>query len=148
MGETHRRGVLMTWTSNDIPDENTEGLVWEQERKTLAELLLARGNVCAAALVAVAEYRCDQVDNWDGGQYEVDLALPADVFDAADADIRADLADAARAVIGEGHFEGMTISVRRSALTPSWDKELLESLRAAPPVHKPLELTADHSAAR
>ncbi|WP_024794184.1 hypothetical protein [Tomitella biformata] len=136
----------MTWTSNDVSDENTETLVWEQERKTLAELLLARGESIAAALVAVAEYRRNQVDNWDGGQYEVDLALPADMFDAA-ADVRGELAEAARAVIGEGHFQGLTISVRRSDLIPSWDKDLLDSLRAAPPAHKPLELTADQSGA-
>lgn len=138
----------MTWTSNDAQDTTTETLVWEQERKTLAELLLARGKARAAALVALATYRCDQVDNWDGGQYEVDLALPADVFDKADADVRTELADAAQAVIGEGHFQGLTISVRRSALTPSWDKELLKSLWAAPPSHRSLELTANQSTTR
>lgn len=130
----------MTWTSNDISDENTTAIVWEQERKTLAELLFARGESLAAALVAVAEYRCDLVDNWDGGQYEVNLALPANVFDTADSDVRDTLADAAKAVIGDSHFRELTISVRRSTLTPNWDKELFESLRAEHPSHEPLEL--------
>lgn len=119
----------MRWGDDIEAREQAQKIAWEQDRKTLAELLLSRGEGHAAALVSIAEYRCDCVDNWDGGQYDVDIALPAVAFDRADDAVRAAMTKAARDIIGDGHFNDLTISVRRSQLTPDWDREIFNYVR-------------------
>ncbi|OZC86450.1 hypothetical protein CH254_18080 [Rhodococcus sp. 06-412-2C] len=117
----------MGWGDEIEAREQAQRIAWEQDRKTLAELLLSRNEGHAAALVSIAEYRCDLVDNWDGGQYDVDIALPAVAFDRADDAVRAAMTKAARDIIGDGHFNDLTISVRRSHLTPDWDRDIFEN---------------------
>lgn len=117
----------MGWGDDTEAREQAQKIAWEQDRKTLAELLISRGEGHAAALVSIAEYRCDLVDNWDGGQYDVDIALPAVAFDRADDAVRAAMTKAARDIVGEGHFNQLTVSVRRSQLTPNWDREIFEN---------------------
>jgi hypothetical protein len=48
----------------------------DQDRQAMARLLLSRGEDVAAAIVAVASYQEVLVDNWNGGQYEAELAVP------------------------------------------------------------------------
>lgn len=99
-----------------------------RERRTMAELLMARGQRKAAAIVAVSGYRSDCVDNWDGGQYEVVLSVPAAQFDAVDEETRAAMEAAARAVTGAGHFFGLDLEVQLLSPQPDWERELFERL--------------------
>lgn len=100
----------------------------ERERQAVAQLLLARGHHLAAALVAVSGYRSDCVDNWDGGQYEVTLLVPAGQYDVVDDDVRAAIMSAAAAVTGEGHFSGLIVAIRLPDHQPGWDEELLRTI--------------------
>lgn len=100
----------------------------EDERRTIAELLLARGEDRAAAIVAMSSYSSVQVDNWNGGQYEVSLSVPAAFFDRVDEPARAALAAAAEAVVGTAQFAGLDLSVKRSVAVPGWDAQLLTEL--------------------
>lgn len=94
----------------------------------MAELLLARGQQKGAAIVAVSGYRSDCVDNWDGGQYEVVLTVPAAQFDAVDEDTRAALEAAARDVTGAAHFSGLCLEVQLLNPEPGWERELFDRL--------------------
>ena len=116
----------------DDPWPSRESLLAEQaardeaDRQALAQLLLARGHDRAAALVATATYTADQVDNWDGGQYEVTLAVPAGAYDAASTELHALLSSAAEAIVGAQHYRGLLVTVRRPGLAPGWEAGLLE----------------------
>lgn len=79
------------WHDPCGPVADQEDLRPARERRTIAELLLARGLKKAAAIVAMSGYRSDCVDNWNGGQYEVVQSVPAAQFDAVGADSRAAL---------------------------------------------------------
>ncbi len=57
--------------------------LYDTTQHSLASLLLNRGHSLAAAVVAMARYRCDQVDNLAGGQYEITLEVPAEAYDIA-----------------------------------------------------------------
>lgn len=105
-----------------------EGLRLARERRTMAELLLARGHQKAAAIVAMSDYRSDCIDNWDGGQYEVVLSVPAAQFDAVDEDSRAALEQAARDVTGDKHFAGLGLEVKLIDPRPGWERELFDRL--------------------
>lgn len=120
-----------------------ESLRNESERRTVAELLVTRGQDRAAAIVAVSAYESNCVDNWDGGQYEVDLAVPAYLFDQVTEPIRTALDGAVGAVIGTGHYRGLSVSVRMSDPTPGWDNELIAFLRTRLAELKLAELPAD-----
>lgn len=137
----------MSWGDDIEAREQAQAEAWERDRKTMAELLVARGEGDAAVLVTIAEYRSDMVDQWDGGQYDVDIALPAVAYDKADDAVRAAMTKAACDIIGQGHFNGLTISVRRSALTPNWDRDIFDFVRAQPARRAPAGLPtgpADH----
>lgn len=116
------------WDEPFGPLADQEDLHLARERRTIAELLLARGHQKAAAIVAISGYRSDRVDNWDGGQYEVVLSLPAAQFDAVDEDSRAALEDAARVVTGEKHFAGLGLEVQLVEPRPGWERELFDRL--------------------
>jgi hypothetical protein len=101
----------------------------ERERLAMAQLLVARGEPRAAALVAFAEYRTYCVDNWDGGQYQVILSIPPAQFDLVVGDVREALDAAAAAVVGRGQYAGLDIEVRLEDVAPGWDEALLAWLR-------------------
>lgn len=120
----------MGWGDDIEAREQAQALAWEHDRKTLAELLVSRRQDKAAALVALAEYRSEMVDGYDGGQYEVTLAVPAALFDQADEEVTKAVDDAANVIVGPGHYAGLVVSVRRSIATPGWDAELIEFIRS------------------
>jgi hypothetical protein len=115
----------------------------------MAELLLARGHIKAAAVLAMSEYRADRVDNWDGGQFETVLSVPAALFDVVADDLREQMHDAARDVTGPTHFAGLVVEVRLADPAVGWDRDLLDSLRDTapePPPRPPLQLLGGASA--
>lgn len=97
----------------------------------MAELLLARGQERAAALLAASTYSSCCVDNWDGGQYEVAIAVPAALFDRIDSETRAVLEAAARDIVGGDHFRGLSVQVRLTDPEPGWERALLERVFGA-----------------
>lgn len=100
----------------------------EQERYAIAQLLRARGQDGLAAVVAGSGYRSDHVDNYGGGQYESVFEVPHDCFDHVDEQAHAVLEAAARAVVGEGHFAGMSVAVRRTPAPAGWDQDMLRDI--------------------
>lgn len=101
----------------------------EQGRFAMARLLEARGDALAAAIVAVSAYQAVLVDNWDGGQYEAELAVPPEVYDTARTN-HADVLDRACGdLIGAERYRGLNITLKRTATNPDWVEEILASLR-------------------
>jgi hypothetical protein len=120
----------VTWWDAQAADcAAAESVRAERERRTLAELLLARGESTAAALVAIADYRTDMVDNWNGGMYKVYLAMQPGQFDPIDDLTRSVIEIAARDIIGANHFAGLAIEVRLAEINPGWDERLLKRSR-------------------
>src|SRR5579884_3063044 len=101
-----------TWDEKAAARAAADASRFDRERRTLAEILLARGHAKAAALVAISMYRCDRVDNWDGGQFETVLSVPATQFDLVTGDIREAIESAALAITGAGHFAGLSVEVK------------------------------------
>jgi hypothetical protein len=104
----------------------------ERQRRTLADLLRVRGHAQAAGIVAASIYGIDQIDNWNGGQLEVTLAVPVSVYDLVNTDMQETITEAARVIVGEAHFAGLAVTVRLSDFDDGWDLALLEALRATP----------------
>jgi hypothetical protein len=101
----------------------------EQARHTMARLLQARDEDVAAAVIAVSNYQDRCVDNWDGGQYEAELAVPPEVFDLA----RSQYAEAMDRVcsdfIGAERYRGLNIILKRTDTNPDWVEEILAALK-------------------
>jgi hypothetical protein len=88
----------------------------------MCELLRHRGHDAAALVVAASELTTDCVDNWDGGQYDVTLAVPAVMYDGAGSEsVMAQLSAAAEAVVTAKHFRGLELTLRRGDAPPGWD---------------------------
>ena len=119
-----------SWAADAAAQHQTQDA---REHRTIADLLLARGQEWAAAMLAASTYTSDCVDNWDGGQYEATIAVPAALFDRVDADTRTVLEAAARDIIGQDHFRGLSIQVRLVDPEPGWQRALLERVFASPP---------------
>ena len=94
----------------------------------MADLLLARGEERAAAIVAMSTYATVLVDSSSGGQCQVSLSIPAAFFDRVDEPLQAVLAAVAEAIVGTSQFAGLDLSVKRSVATPGWDAKLLTEL--------------------
>ena len=103
-----------------------------QERRTMAELLLARGQPKAAALVAMSDYRSEYVDNWNGGVYAVVLSVPAAQFDQVDPETRVALEGAARDITGAEQFSGLRLEVQLVDPEPGWERDLFNRLFREP----------------
>lgn len=99
-----------------------------REHRTMSALLIARGQRAAAAVLAASTYTSDCVDNWDGGQYEVVIAVPAVLFDRIDSETRAALEHAAKDIVGVEHFRGLVIQVRLMDPEPGWQQVLLQGV--------------------
>ena len=114
----------------------------------MCNLLRHRGKDAAALVVAASELTSDCVDNWDGGQYEVTLAVPAVMYDGACSEaVRADLTAAAEAVVTTKHFRSLKITLRRGDAPSGWDAaafaEIMDASRqAAAATEERLHLTA------
>jgi len=94
----------------------------ERDRQAMCELLRHRGHDAAALVVAASELTSDCVDGWDGGQYEVTLAVPAVMYDGACSEtVMAELSAAAEAVVTAKHFRSLEITLRRGDAPPGWD---------------------------
>ena len=109
-------------------DEELQG----REHRTMAALLLARGQDRGAAVVAASTYERLCVDNWDGGQYEVALGVPVILFDQIDAETSAALNAAAQDVIGKEHYAGISVQVQLMDPEPGWQQALLERVFGTP----------------
>ncbi len=115
----------------------------ERERYAACQLLRQRGHEGAALIIASSGWRSDCVDNWDGGQYEVDLAVPAALFDAArDQAVLAELSAASEAVVGEKHFRGVSVSLARGEAPAGWDAAMAADIVAAARARQPRQPTA------
>jgi hypothetical protein len=91
----------------------------DQERQTMARLLQTRGEDVAAAIVAVSSYQDVFVDNWNGGQYEAELAVPPEVYDVA----RSECVEALDRACSD------LITLKRAATNPEWVAKILAALR-------------------
>lgn len=99
----------------------------ERSRQALAQLLQARGEQQAAAIVGVSTFREEWADNWNGGQYEVILAVPAELYDQALSEFRDAIDVACADVVGHAHYRGLDICVRRSPYDPEWVRKVVEA---------------------
>src|ERR1700733_3407515 len=93
--------------SQSVPDD-------EQARQTMARLRQARGENVAAAVVAMSNYQDLCVDNWDGGQYESELAVPPEFYDLARAQFVEALDCVCSDLIGAERYRGLTITLKRT----------------------------------
>jgi hypothetical protein len=121
----------------------------ERDRQAMCDLLRHRGHDAAALVVAASKLTSDCVDNWDGGQYEVTLAVPAVMYDGACTEaVKAELTAVAEAVVTAKHFRGLEISLRRGDAPPGWDAtafaEIMDASRHAASAanEQPAHLTA------
>lgn len=103
----------------------------EGDRRMVAELLAARGERQAAALVALSTLEAVHVDNWDGGQYEAHLSVPVALYDRVAGELAEQISAAAEAVIGAGHYRGLEVSIRRPDYRDGWDCDLFDALTDA-----------------
>ena len=94
----------------------------------VAELLAARGQRQAAALVALSGLEAVHVDNWDGGQYEAHLSVPVALYDRVAGELAEQISAAAEAVIGAGHYLGLEVGIRRPDYRDGWDRDLIDAL--------------------
>lgn len=101
----------------------------ERQRETIAQVLRARGHAKAALIVAISSYVRVETNNYDGGQYEAAFAVPAAQFDVVDDEMREALTAAARDVITERHFDGVTVGIKLADGEPGWAEELVRELR-------------------
>ncbi|WP_421874659.1 hypothetical protein [Mycolicibacterium wolinskyi] len=102
----------------------------EADRHAIARLLQARGEPQAAAIVALSVYHPEHVDNWDGGQYEAVLEVPPEFYDQVQTDeFTSVISDAAKAVIGAGHYAGLNIRVSVAPADAEWVADVVNSLR-------------------
>jgi hypothetical protein len=101
----------------------------DQERQTMARLLQTRGEDVAAAIVAVSSYQDVFVDNWNGGQYEAELAVPPEVYDVARSECVEALDRACSDLIGTERYRGLNITLKRAATNPEWVAKILAALR-------------------
>ena len=138
----------MTWLDEDpwspqarAAREAEELQQAEQERHAAGQLLRQRGHDGAALIVASSSWRSRRVDGWAGGQYEVEIAVPAELYDAALHEaVLAELTAAAKAIVGSGHFHELSIALRHSAAPYGWDAAMAADIiaeargRQAPPV--------------
>ena len=86
----------------------------------IARLLQARGEDVAAGIVAVSNYRDFCVDNWDGGQYEAELAVPPQVYDLARSQHLEALDGACSDLVGAERYRGLRITLKRTDTNPHW----------------------------
>lgn len=117
-----------TWDQERREREEQQRAQDELDRQSIALLLEARGHGKVAVLVAGSEYRCVLIDNYDGGQYKGEFAVPPGWYDHIDEQTRAALEDATRAVVGEAHFAGVNITIRRAALAPGWEEAMVRRI--------------------
>jgi hypothetical protein len=108
--------------SQTVPDD-------EQARQTMARLLQARGEDVAAAVVAVSNYQDLCVDNWDGGQYESELAVPPEVYDLARSQCAEVLDRVCSDLVGAERYRGLNIILKRIDTNPDWVEEILAALK-------------------
>jgi hypothetical protein len=101
----------------------------EQARHTMAKLLQARGEDVVAAVVAVSSYRDLCVDNWDGGQYETELAVPPEVYDVARSQCAEALDRVCADLIGAERYRGLNITLKRTATNPNWVEAIMAALK-------------------
>lgn len=125
---------IWTETLNDW-DRQAEGRAAEEahknekERQGVAKLLAVRGKNAAAAIVAMSDWRTDDVgDNWRGEEYQAVLAVPPEGFDAVTPELRDAIAAAAGDVIGP-EFAELIVRVRLEEAEPGWDGRLVAQLR-------------------
>jgi hypothetical protein len=108
---------------------STEGRTYYYpDHHALAKLLLARDERLAAAVVAMSDYRSDCVDNWDGGQYEVTLAVPAEAYDQVCDELYKPIDKACEAVVGAERYRGLCVRVLSPAAEADWAAKLLNEL--------------------
>ena len=123
----------------------------ELDREAMCHLLRHRGFEGAALVVAASELTSDRVDDWDGGQYEVTLAVSIETYDIARTEpVFEQLKEAAEAIITIQHFRGLAITLRRGEAPVGWDSEILFEILAMErsrwqPKTEPLALTPEVS---
>lgn len=107
------------------PQPPETGGTYDPDHHSIAHLLMARGELLAAGLVALSRYRTDCVDNWNGGQYRATLEVPAEAFDQVCGELRKCLDAACRDVIGSDSYSGLQICVLAPPEDPDWAVALI-----------------------
>lgn len=120
--------TLAEWAWQDEQRAAARAQQAEQERQAVARVLSSRGQMAAAAVVAMSGWRTEDVgDNWNV-ELRAILAVPPEGVDAIDQALRDQLADAAGTVLGEG-FTDLVVRVRLETAEPGWDAQLVARLR-------------------
>lgn len=123
-----RHEVLKEAAMSNIPPP-PPGTTYDPSHHSVASLRTARGEHLAAGIVALSRYRSGLVDNFDGGQYEVTLEVPAEAYDQACGALRSCLDAACNDVTGHGHHAGLQLLVLPPSHDPDWAAKLLDVLR-------------------
>jgi hypothetical protein len=113
-------------STNSHPTE--ERAFYDPDHHAVANLLLAREERLAAAIVAMSDYRSACVDNWDGGQYEVSLAVPAEAYDQVCDELYEPIDKACGAVVGAERYRGLRVRVLPPVANIDWAVKLLNEL--------------------
>jgi hypothetical protein len=108
----------------DDSDDDRE-YQFDRDRHALAQLLQARGEGHAAAIVAVSHYSTDYVGN---DKWNVTLAVPAELYDLARKELSERLQDACADVVGREAFDRITFRVRRPPYEADWVADIVRSL--------------------
>ena len=122
-------GFDAAWEAQAATRRAEEAVRHERERKALAQLLCARGHAEIAALVAMCGFATYQVDNWDGGQYEAELSVPPAHYDSVSGEVREIIDAAARAVVGDGHYQSLRVVLLIGDAESGWDRDFLDWFR-------------------
>ncbi len=122
--------MVHEWEAMTQRQRELDAIQQERERRTLVQLLDADGQPDLALVIAGSEYRSDCVDNWDGGQYEVTLGVPPEHIFNITAEHRENLERCLQVIVGEKHYQGLTVGVRLAEHQPGWDVEFAQQLWA------------------
>jgi hypothetical protein len=108
----------------DDSDDDRE-YQFDRDRHALAQLLQARGEGHAAAIVAVSHYSTDYVGD---GKWNVILAVPAELYDIAREELSESLKDGCADIVGREAFDRITFRVLRPPYESDWVAEIVRLL--------------------
>lgn len=105
--------------------EDEQNYEWDRRRHALAQLLQARGCAEAAAIVAASQYRTDYAGD---NTYDVTLAVPAALYDAARSEFSDDIKTACIDIVGSDQFSCITYRVLSPPFATDWVETIARSL--------------------
>ena len=112
--------MLAATEGGSVWDDAERELEYDRDRQALSQLLSARAEQHAAALVAISAYRDEYVGGLNGGQYDAILAVLPELYDQARGELREVIESACVDIIGAEHYAGLRIRLRRRPYDPDW----------------------------